>query len=85
MLNDSALPIILPESRVCQGLPNGVSWCDHPSSECLNGRVGLTRALLIVEILLQNTRIVRFGECKHQENARFLRAEVVGEHTSNSL
>jgi len=41
--------------------------------------------LLIVEILLQNTGIVRFGKCKHQENARFLRVKVVGEHASNFL
>ena len=47
--------------------------------------IGWHARLLIVEILLQYTGIVRFGKCKHQENARFLRAEVVGEHASNSL
>jgi hypothetical protein len=46
---------------------------------------GWRARLLIVEILLESTRIVRFGKCKHQENARFLRAEVVGEHASNSF
>jgi hypothetical protein len=41
--------------------------------------------LLIVEVLLQSIWIVRFGKCEHQENARFLGTEVVGEDVSDSL
>jgi hypothetical protein len=72
--------------RVCCGTINSESCCYHLDGNCVTRLFDAAdMSALIVEIFPRGTGSVGLGKRKHQQNACFLKAEVIGEHTCTSL